>query len=181
MGKDDLDIVGQLEALRRYARVLTRNADTADDLVQSTFLRAHERRATFRDGANVRVWLMSIMHNIFIDERRNGLTTAKRERAWTDSLPGFSAPSGEMAVRLSELRKAFLSLNSEQREALHLVAVEGLGVTEAAEILHVPSGTVMSRVGRARAALRNFEESGSGDVKRRSFRIVGERDGHTDR
>ena len=153
MGMDDPDIVGQLEPLRRYARVLTRNAEAAEDLV----------------------------HNIFIDERRSGLTTAARERAWTDLQPGFAAPSGEMAVRLSELRNAFLSLSQEQREALHLVAVEGLGVAEAAEILHVPSGTVMSRVGRARAALRNFEEKGDASAKARSFRLVGGRDGQTDR
>ena len=177
MGKDDLDIVGHLDPLRRYARVLTRNAEAADDLVQSTFLRAHERRSSFRDGANLRVWLMSILHNIFIDERRAGLSTAARERAWSDLQSGYVAPSGEMAVRLAELRKAFLSLNSEQREALHLIAVEGLGIAEAAEILHVPPGIVMSRVGRARAALREFEESGSGsNAPTRSFRIVGGRD-----
>lgn len=181
MGTDDLDIVGQLEPLRRYARVLTRNAEAADDLVQSAFLRAHERRATFRDGADVRVWLMSILHNIFIDERRSGLTTAARERAWTDLQPGFVAPSGEMAVRLSELRNAFLALSQEQREALHLVAVEGLGVAEAAEILRVPAGTVMSRVGRARDALRDFEEKSGADGKVRSFRLVGGRDGQADR
>lgn len=61
MAHDDLDIVGQLEALRRYARVLTRDAEAADDLVQATFVRAHERRATFREGSDVRVWLMAIL------------------------------------------------------------------------------------------------------------------------
>lgn len=57
-----------------------------------------------------------------------------------------------MAARLAQLRAAFLSLNAEQREALHLVAIEGLGPSATAEVLGVPTGTVMSRVGRARGA-----------------------------
>jgi RNA polymerase sigma-70 factor (ECF subfamily) len=178
MRGDKIDIVGQIDILRRYARVLTRNASAADDLVQSTFLRAHERAATFRQGADERVWLMSILHNIFIDERRSARASQARERAWMDLNPGFSAPSGEPAARLRQIREAFLSLSQEQREALHLVAVEGFELAEAAKILGVPTGTVMSRVGRAREALRDFETSGRKGLKARSFKIVG---GHNER
>lgn len=180
MARDDLDIVGQLEALRRYARVLTRDAEAADDLVQATFVRAQERRATFRDGADVRVWLMAILHNLFIDGRRSRQATEAREQAWAETRPTFVAPSGEMAARLAQLRAAFLSLNAEQREALHLVAVEGLGPSEAAEILGVPAGTVMSRVGRGRAALRAFEDGRTGKGPAKPFRVVGGRDERAD-
>ncbi|GAW33129.1 ECF RNA polymerase sigma factor SigR [Roseovarius sp. A-2] len=178
MAGNDLDIVGQLEALRRYARVLTRDAEAADDLVQATFVRAQERRATFRDGADVRVWLMAVLHNLFIDNRRSMQAAEARETAWAETQPAFSAPSGEMAARLAQLRAAFLALSADQREALHLIAVEGLTVAETAEVLGVPPGTVMSRVGRARAALRAFEDGQAGAAN--PFRIVGGRDERQD-
>lgn len=180
MARDDLDIVGHLEALRRYARVLTRDADAADDLVQATFVRAQERRSTFRDGADVRVWLMAILHNLFIDTCRSRQATQAREQAWAETRPAFVQASGEVAARLAQLQAAFLSLSAEQREALHLVAVEGLGPAEAAQVLGVPPGTVMSRVGRARAALRAFEDGKDKDGAARPFRIVGGRDERQD-
>ncbi|MEY8838257.1 sigma-70 family RNA polymerase sigma factor [Cribrihabitans sp. XS_ASV171] len=176
MAGNDPDILGQLAALRRYARVLTRDAEAADDLVQATFLRAQERRTTFRDGKDIRVWLMTILHNLFIDDRRSARAAEAREQAWAETRPAFVAPSGETAVRLAQIRAAVLALGAEQREALHLVAVEGLTVAEAAQILDVPAGTVMSRVGRARAALRAFED-GQGAPK--PLRIVGGRDERT--
>ena len=174
MPRHDLDIVGQLGALRRYAKVLV-GEGAADDLVQSTFLRAHERRRTFADGADPRVWLMSIMHNLFVDERRSLRASEARDTAFAEALPAFSAPSAEMAAHLSQLRQAFLTLPSDQREALHLVALEGLTVAEAAAVLHVPAGTVMSRVGRARAALRDFE-AGKRGRRTTPLRVVGGRD-----
>lgn len=180
MAESDLDIVGQLEAMRRYARVLTRDAEAADDLVQATFIRAHERRATFRDGANVRVWLMAILHNLFLDGRRSAQAAEARDQAWAASQPSYMAPSGEMAARLAQLRTAFLALSAEQREALHLVAIEELSVAEASEILGVPAGTVMSRVGRARAAMRAFEEGETNSGPQKRFRIVGKSDEQQD-
>lgn len=180
MARDDLDIVGQVEALRRYARVLTRDAETADDLVQATFVRAQERRASFRDGADVRVWLMAIMHNLFIDGRRSAQAAQAREQAWAETRPTYVESSAELAARLAQLRAAFLALSSEQREALHLVAVEGFSVAEAAEVLGVPPGTVMSRVGRARAALRSFEDGAADAGPAQPLRIVGGRDERPD-
>lgn len=176
MAGNDLDIIGQLETLRRYAWVLTRNGDAADDLVQATFVRARERRGTFRDGSDPRVWLMTILHNLFIDARRSARAAEAREQAWAEMRPAFVEPSGEMAARLAQLRAAFLALNAEQREALHLVAVEGVCVAEAAGILGVAPGTVMSRVGRARAALRAFEDGTRTPATAGAFRVVGGRD-----
>ncbi|RAH97318.1 RNA polymerase subunit sigma [Acuticoccus sediminis] len=174
MSAEDIDIVGQLDALRRYARVLTRDPEGADDLVQATLLRAHERRSSFREGGDVRVWLMSIMHNLFVDERRSTLAAEAREQAWAELHQRPVAPAGEAAARLSQLMTAFLSLSGEQREALHLVAVEGLDIAAAAAVLDLPAGTVMSRVGRARAALRTFED-GARPAPPRALRIVGGR------
>jgi len=176
MGRDDLDVVGQLDALRRYALVLTRDAESADDLVQATFVRAQERRETFRDGSDVKVWLMTILHNLFIDTRRSVQAAEARDRAWAETRPTFVEPSGEVAARLAQLRAGFLALAPDQREALHLVALEGLGVAEAAAILGIPQGTLMSRVARARAALRAFEDRTGETGPVRSLRIVGGQD-----
>ena len=151
------DLLPHLEPLRRYARVLLRGDGEADDLVQGALLRAHERQHSFREGTDLRVWLMAILHNHFIDQTRSRKASAAREQAWVDTNPGFAPPEGEHVVRLLHLRRAFLSLPAEQREALHLMAVEGLSVAEVSAILEVPAGTVMSRVGRARASLRRFE------------------------
>jgi RNA polymerase sigma-70 factor (ECF subfamily) len=81
--------------------------------------------------------------------------------------------SQDHSVRLSQVREAFLALHEEQRSALHLVAIEGLSYAEAAEVSGVPLGTLMSRIGRARAALREMEEGPSAKARPR-LRIVGD-------
>ncbi|AGT09804.1 sigma-70 family RNA polymerase sigma factor [Paracoccus aminophilus] len=153
-----MKIEPHLEPMRRYARVLTRQASDADDLVQGALLRAYERRAQFREGGNLRLWLMSILHNHFIDMKRSDQSLRAREADWAGLNPGFAPSAGEEAARLAQLRTAFLALPEEQRSALHLVGVERLTIAEAAELLAVPAGTIMSRVGRARAALKRFED-----------------------
>lgn len=170
------DIHPHLDPLRRYARVLTRADHEADDLVQGALLRAYERRGSFREGADLRVWLMSILHNHFIDQMRSRKSSAACEKAWAETNPGFSPPEGEHVVRLDQLLRAFLLLPRDQREALHLMAVEGLGVAETAAVLGIPAGTVMSRVGRARAALRDFEDGAAGKRGSPSLKLVGGRD-----
>ncbi|CDX15001.1 RNA polymerase, sigma-24 subunit, ECF subfamily [Mesorhizobium sp. ORS 3324] len=166
------DIVGQLGSLRRYARSLTRDSADAEDLVHDALLRAYERRATFRAGSNPRAWLLAIVHNIFIDRIRSRRSeTARIEQA--GYLADHSVPaSQDHSVRLSQVRAAFLALPEEQRSALHLVAIEGLSYAEAAEVSGVPLGTLMSRIGRARAALREMEE-GAPLKARNQIRIVG--------
>ncbi len=179
MRPDPVDIVGQIGALRRYARVLTRDPDAADDLVQSALLRAQEHRATFKTGADPRVWLMAILHNLFIDRRRSTQATAQREQAWAATRPAFAPPAGENAARLAQLQRGFLTLTADQHEALHLVAIEGLTMAEAAAILDLPQGTVMSRIGRARAALRAFEDATHTTGPAPAIRLVGGRDDQT--
>lgn len=167
------DILAQLTPLRRYARSLTSDAADAEDLVQEALLRAHERRASFRRGTGMRVWLMSILHNLFIDGLRSRQARERRETAMADLLPAVTQAPQEISVRLAQIRGAFDRLPEDQRAALHLVAVEGLSYTEAAAVLGVPQGTLMSRIGRARAALRAFE---AGDAAAQPLRVVGGRD-----
>ncbi len=171
LGKSGFDVLGQLGALRRYARSLTRDGADAEDLVQDALLRAYERRASFRRGGNLRAWLLSILHNAFIDGKRSRRAEAIRmERAGYLAETSVDAPQ-EHSLRLTQLREAFLELGEEQRAALHLVAIEGLSYQEAADALGIPIGTLMSRIGRARAALRELEETAPAKV--RHLRIVG--------
>ncbi|TCU13387.1 sigma-70 family RNA polymerase sigma factor [Rhizobium sullae] len=151
------DVIGQLAVLRRYARALVRNPDDAEDLVHDALVRAFEKRQSFRRAGNLRTWLLSILHNAHIDRVRQNRSVARRhDEAALETDP--SLPAGqEHAVRLQQVRDAFFDLPEEQREALHLVAIEDLSYQEAAASLGIPIGTLMSRVSRARAQLREFE------------------------
>lgn len=153
------DVIEQLGALRRYARSLARNALDAEDLVHDALVKAYERRSTFKGGANLRNWLLSIVHNTHVDRLRSTLASQRRQDAAAQETETTYPPTQEHAVRLRQVREAFLALPEEQREALHLVAVEDLSYQEAAGVLGVPVGTLMSRVSRARARLRAFEEN----------------------
>jgi RNA polymerase sigma-70 factor (ECF subfamily) len=151
------DVLGQLGSLRRFARSLVRNAGEAEDLVHDALVKAYERKSSFRRGANLRSWLLSILHNAHIDRlRKTRSMTRRHDEAATEM--ETSVPAGqEHTVRLNQVRNAFFNLPEEQREALHLVAIEDLSYQEAASALGIPIGTLMSRISRARAYLRDFE------------------------
>ncbi|GGE32977.1 RNA polymerase sigma factor [Agaricicola taiwanensis] len=172
--KAPFDVLGQLGALRRYAGSLTRDAADAEDLVHDTLVRAYERRGTFRRGGNIRAWLLSILHNTFVDRIRSHRSAAAREEQAGVLADMAGDPTQEHSVRLTQIREAFLALPEPQRAALHLVAIEGLSYQEAADALGISIGTLMSRIGRARAALRQMEEGGASAA--RHLRIVGGRD-----
>lgn len=172
-GKSSFDVLGQLAALRRYARSLTRDGGDAEDLVHDALVRAYERRASFRRGGNLRAWLLSIVHNTFVDGARSRRAEAARiERASHLTDASLNAPQ-EHSIRLAQVREAFLGLGEEQRAALHLVAIEGLSYQEAADALGIPLGTLMSRIGRARAALREMEDASP--ARPSHLRVVGAR------
>jgi RNA polymerase sigma-70 factor (ECF subfamily) len=169
------DVIGQLDSLRRYARSLTRNEADAEDLVQDTLVRAYEKRSHFRQGGNLKGWLLSILHNSFIDNKRSNRSEAGGVEAMTSMADTSLQPSQEQSLHLSDIRRAFFALPEEQRAALHLVAIENLSYEEAAATLGIPTGTLMSRISRARAALRLLEgEPQAGKTAR--LRIVGGRD-----
>lgn len=176
---DGLDVLEQLPAMRRYALSLTRDATDAEDLVHDALLRAYEKRDGFRgepgtgerDRGERRLgpWLLSILHNIFVDRLRARRAERRRVEKIADEMradPGAHhlPPQQDHALRLAQVREAFMALPEDQRAVLHLVTIEGLGYNEVAQTLGVPVGTVMSRLARARAALRAFEDSAAGNA-----------------
>lgn len=151
------DFLDELEtcvpALRRYARALTRNIDRADDLVQDCLERAIARRGLFRPRGPLRPWLFTMLTNL----HRNAMRAERRRGASVDvdAIPDLAVPAPQPGhLALAELARAIETLPLDQKEALLLVTLEGLAYAEAAAILQIPLGTLMSRLGRARAALR---------------------------
>lgn len=143
--------------MRRYARSLTRDESAADDVVQDALLAALEKRHGFRAGGSRRGWLLAIVHNIFISARRRKQAEARRDLRFAETLLHQLEPDQEYAACLTQVARAFAALPEHHRAILHLIAVEGQSYQDAAAILDIPIGTVMSRLSRARAALRRAQ------------------------
>src|SRR5215203_5960219 len=109
-----LDVLGLLEPLRRYARSLTRDESQAEDLVHDTLVRAYERHGTFRAGGNLRSWLLSILHNSFVDKRRRDKAEAQRMEQVAQLTTAATPSEQEGRVRLLQIQQAFLRLPDEQ-------------------------------------------------------------------
>lgn len=152
-------IEAQIPALRRFAWALARDPVLADDLVQECLLRALGRWHLLRTGPELRAWLFKVLRNLHIDALR---ARARRGTVALELAPEPAAPgSPEGAMELAEVLAALWQLPVEQREALVLIGVEEFGYAEAAEILGVPLGTLMSRLARGRAALRELTGRGA--------------------
>jgi RNA polymerase sigma-70 factor (ECF subfamily) len=158
-----------LAAMRRYAHVLTRHREDSDDIVQDALVRAIERQATYDPQRSRRRWLLAIVHNVFISAKRRETAEAQRNIRFAQTLLSQVDPEQEQMARLNEVARSFAALPDGQRAVLQLVAVEGMSYQEAADILDVPIGTVMSRLSRARSAIRERDTSPQ-------LRIVGGRD-----
>jgi RNA polymerase sigma-70 factor (ECF subfamily) len=148
-------IEAQIPGLRRFATSLLRgDRERADDLVQDTLERALSRWHLRRAGGNLRGWLYAILYNRFLSDqqrlRRRGPHGALSEES---EIPGV-AGGQDSALEHRDLLRAFSTLPEEQRSVLLLIAVEDLSYEEAAQVLSVPIGTVMSRLSRARERLR---------------------------
>lgn len=151
----ELSLISFLPRLRRFAIGLTGSVDEGDDLVQAACIKVLERYHQWQPDTRLDSWVYKIIMNIWIDKRRSAShrLSVSGEGIW-EQIPG--APLiAELEARqdLKRTWSAIKTLPEEQRQVLLLVTVEGFGYQEAAELLDVPIGTVMSRLARARISL----------------------------
>ena len=164
-GPSDLTdrIIALLPRLRRFALTLTRHPEDGDDLVQLSVERALSRLHRWNEGTRLDSWMFKIMQNLWIDELRS-----RRSRGQVDpdfDLDVLTGSDGREAMdarmALSDTLAAVMALPDDQWAVMLLVAVEGLSYREAADVLNVPIGTVMSRISRARQALDHLPHGSS--------------------
>ncbi|MDI3380622.1 RNA polymerase sigma factor [Xenophilus aerolatus] len=149
-------LVAHIPSLRRYARALTGDAWTADDLVQDTLERACDKWRLWTAGTDLRAWLFTLMHNLFVNQVRRA--PPQRASVDIDELAEHLPAAETLPERQIDLQRCLLQLPDEQRAVLLLVALEDLSYDDVARILGVPAGTVMSRLSRARTRLRQLME-----------------------
>jgi RNA polymerase sigma-70 factor, ECF subfamily len=143
--------------LWRFALRLTRHQGDAEDLVQRSYVRALERRHQWQVGTSLLSWVFAIMHSIWMNElrsaqrRREGSLGADQE--FDDVIEPSSSADPEYKLMCKQVIQAVSELPEAQRIVMTLVAVEGLSYKEAADVLDVPLGTVMSRLARARLSV----------------------------
>ena len=166
------DVIAEIELLiprlRAYARVMTKDHDRADDLVQTCLERALRSLNQFTVGTNLRAWLFTILRHAHINEVR-------RQAKWAGSLDSadcedlFPVPAHQDgSIEFRDLSRAFRRLSQPDRSVLSLVGAEGMSYQDAADALDVPIGTVRSRLSRARTRLRVLMDTGIDDTARRT-------------
>jgi RNA polymerase sigma-70 factor, ECF subfamily len=152
-----------IAALRRYARALLGDRIDADDLVQDCLARALSRAHLWRPDSNLRAWLFTILHNIHINNLRSRQAFVAAASVEYSRRGGAGGAAPDARLELRDLERALLALPDEQRQVLLLIGLEGMSYGEAAAIVGVPIGTIMSRMARGRDALRRqltFAEPG---------------------
>ncbi len=149
---DRHSITEHIPRLRRYARALVGDRYVADDLVQDTLERAWNKFYLWRPGSDLRAWLFTIMHNVFVNQARRRRYESEE---LTDEMPatGVRATQGDQ-LELQDVDRVLRSISTEQREVVLLVAVEQLTYEEVSRALEIPIGTVMSRLSRGRERIR---------------------------
>ncbi len=145
---------GHLARLWRYGLVLSGRRDVAEDLVQATCVRALERADQFQPGTHLDRWLFSILHSIWLNEVR--ARQIRQGAGFVDAETSLSfdgARQIEAGILAAQVLREVQNLPEAQRGTVFLVYVEGLSYREAADVLAVPVGTIMSRLAAARDTL----------------------------
>ena len=144
-------LVELIPRLRRYARALASERSAADDLVQDTLERAWTKLHLYRRGTDLRAWLFTVMHNVYVNKVRAARATDQLD----DEMPELAqrAVQGD-SLMVRDLDRAIALLPVEQRTVLLLVSLEDMSYEDVARTLGIPIGTVMSRLSRAREKLR---------------------------
>jgi RNA polymerase sigma-70 factor, ECF subfamily len=169
------DALALVDRLYAAALRLTRNEADAQDLVQDTYLRAFRASGRFEAGTNLRGWMFTILHNTFLNERRDrGRSPIDADSEAVEKAPDDRPAEANPEERLlretidADLQAALDRLPPAYREAVWLRDVEQFTYEEIAGIVGVPIGTVMSRISRGRKALYDDLVSRSGEYARRA-------------
>ena len=155
-----------IPALRRYAYALVRDHDAADDLVQDTLERALSRWTLRRSDGDLRAWLFTIQRNLHVSALRQSQRRGAHVELDEATTPS-SAALQESSIEIQDILATLDQLPEEQKSLLLLVGVEDLSYDDAAKVMGVPIGTVMSRLSRGRQRLRGLLETGRATLLRR--------------
>ena len=158
MSRFDALIGSHIPHLRRYARALTGEAARADDLVQDTLERAWIKFHLWKPTLDLRPWLFTIMHNIYVNQVRAAARHDLSGLAGSDDLTQSARANQSDMLEVGDIAACLARLPLEQREVLLLVSLEDMNYAQVARILSIPLGTVTSRLARARARLKAMLE-----------------------
>jgi len=153
------EILGNVPVLKKYALTLTRTDDQAEDLLHDSLERALTKIHLFRPGTNFRGWLLTVMRNVFINQKRHQqlshryLASARQQGSW------HAPASQDDRVFLTETCAVINDLSPEEQEAFRLLVVEERDHQEVAALLDVKVGTMKSRLSRGRARIRRRLET----------------------
>ena len=155
-----------IPSIWRFAVTLTRNSVDADDLTQATCLRALEKREQFQKGGQFRAWCVTICRSIWLNQMRAARVRQTQDiDGVTDDALAALLPDTVSNIFAAEVFKEIMKLPAAQREAVVLVYAEGYRYSEAAKILDVPIGTIMSRLAAARDKLKWMRSDDADQVK----------------
>ncbi len=157
----DDEVLEHVSGLRRYALLLVGDPHDADDLVQECLVRVIAQTRSWLKVKDLRAYLFTTLHNVFIDGHRRRQARRSDVPIETVIADLLAPPRQQDWVELRDLVAALQLLPKEQREVVLLVGLEGMSYLEAANVLGVPVGTVMSRLSRGREALRRLTTQGS--------------------
>jgi len=153
------ELTALIPHLRAFSRSLCGNATLADDVAQDALLKAWDARKNYRPGSNMKAWTFTILRNQFYSiKRRSWRATSLEPEVAEQTIEAGS--NQDDSVRLNELRSALDRLSDDQREAIILVGATGMSYEEAAEVCDCATGTIKSRVSRARKTLQSIMDEG---------------------
>lgn len=153
-----------LQRLWRFAYTLSHSPDIAEDLVQATCVRALERAEQFQQGTNLDRWVFTILSSIWKNQlRANAIRQGQGHVPAEDVLTIDGRRLADANIELQQVLKQIHGLPEAQRVTVLLVYVEGMSYRDAADVLEIPIGTVMSRLAAARASLGRLQEDKSND------------------
>lgn len=152
------ELVNEMENLRKFAIRLTKNTSDADDLLQSTVLRALEKKDYFQEGTDLFKWTSKIMFNLFVTNYRRKVKFESQYDP-SDAINAQSVDADQTTkAELNAVGRAMESLSDEHKEVLVLICIKGMAYQDVADTLSVPVGTVRSRLSRARSQLAGLME-----------------------